>query len=181
MFTFVESMADSFDYIFKLYYKRVFFYAKSYLHDDEAARDIAEEAFIAYWNNIDRIETDALHYLIVVAKRRCLNSIRDSKKLSSFDKQIETIAIENSSIEKLLVSEVEDQYHKSLKKMPPKTREAFLMSREQGRTYKEIAESQGVGVKDIEYRIMSALRILRKDLKNFLPLALGFLLLSVFN
>ena len=46
--------------------------------------------------------------------------------------------------------------------MPPKTKEAFMLNRFRNKTYSEIAQIQNVSEKNIEYRISSALKILRK-------------------
>ncbi|MGL5919370.1 MAG: sigma factor-like helix-turn-helix DNA-binding protein, partial [Bacteroidales bacterium] len=51
--------------------------------------------------------------------------------------------------------------------LPVEVRESFLLSREQGLKYQEIAERQNVSVKTIEKRISSALLILRRELREY--------------
>ena len=58
----------------------------------------------------------------------------------------------------------------------PNVREAFELNRFQNLTYNEIAERLGVSPKTIDYRIQQALKQLRIDLKEYLPLLLPFLL-----
>ena len=54
-------------------------------------------------------------------------------------------------------------------------REAFVMHRFRDMSYKEIAETLGVSPKTIDYRIQQALKQLRVDLKDYLPLLLPLL------
>lgn len=54
--------------------------------------------------------------------------------------------------------------------MPETYRVAFEMSRYQDMTYKEIAEELDVSAKVVDYRIQQALKILRTELKDYLPL-----------
>ena len=54
--------------------------------------------------------------------------------------------------------------------LPESYREAFVMHRFKGMSYKEIAEQLQVSSKTVDYRIQQALKQLRRDLKEFLPL-----------
>ena len=61
---------------------------------------------------------------------------------------------------------------KAIDALPPRTREVFVMSRERGLRYSEIAEQLGVSVKAVEANMSRALRILRGELAAFLPASL---------
>ena len=68
--------------------------------------------------------------------------------------------------------------NKALAELPPEVRQAFEMSRFQGKTYKEIAAETGVSVKTVEYRISQALRKLEVELADYLtvlPILFSFL------
>ncbi|WP_373822510.1 sigma-70 family RNA polymerase sigma factor, partial [Bacteroides heparinolyticus] len=67
-----------------------------------------------------------------------------------------------------LTQKIED----ALKKLPEKYREAFVLNRIEGKTYNEIAATLGVSSKTIDYRIRQALKCLRDELKDYLPLLL---------
>jgi len=62
-----------------------------------------------------------------------------------------------------------------LTKLPIKEREAFEMNRYKGMTYVVIADKMGVSSKTIEAYISHALKILRNELKEYLPVLLLFL------
>lgn len=175
---------QKFKKIFQEHYSKIVFYAMSFLHDEERSKGVAQEVFASVWENIEKLDDEVLPYLFVLTKRRCLNDIRKIKykeehknhvTSSAVDREIGYIALKDSCIETLLESEMQKRFEQTLEQMPDKTKEAFCLNRFEEKTYTEIADIQGVSVKNIEYRIMCALRILRKNLQEFLPLLLGLL------
>lgn len=175
--------------IFKQHYSKIVYYAMSFLHDQEKAKGIAQEVFASVWENMDKLDDEVLPYLFVLAKRKSLNALRKEKYRTehknyvignSIDREIDYVSLQDSCIEYLLESEVSKRFQQTLETMPEKTKEAFCLNRFKNLTYNEIADIQGVTSKNIEYRIMSALRILRKNMQEFLPACLGLILPCVF-
>jgi RNA polymerase sigma-70 factor (ECF subfamily) len=68
--------------------------------------------------------------------------------------------------------EIEPLLHYFAAKLPPKTREVFLLSRQSQLSYKEIAERMQISVKTVEGHMARALREMRQMLKaqNFFSL-----------
>ena len=62
-----------------------------------------------------------------------------------------------------------------MEKLPAEFRESYEMNRKDHLTHKEIAQKLNVSPQTINYRIGQALKILRIELKDYLPLL--FLLL----
>ena len=58
--------------------------------------------------------------------------------------------------------------------MNPQTRSVFLLSRYDGMSNKDIAVQLGIAPKTVEYHISKALKLLRQQLKDYLPLLLFF-------
>jgi RNA polymerase sigma-70 factor (ECF subfamily) len=48
----------SFKDTYSQYYKKAFYFAKSYVHDDLAAEDIAAESLIALWEKMKESQID---------------------------------------------------------------------------------------------------------------------------
>ena len=71
------------------------------------------------------------------------------------------------SREEICINKSLGQY---LLRLPPSYREAFVMHRFQQMSYKEIADQLHVSTKTVDYRIQQALKQLRTDLKDYLPL-----------
>jgi RNA polymerase sigma-70 factor (ECF subfamily) len=58
----------------------------------------------------------------------------------------------------------------AIEMLPKDLRETFLMSRYEELQYREIAEKQLVSIKTVEARISKSLKILRHELKDYIPL-----------
>ena len=59
---------------------------------------------------------------------------------------------------------------KAIRELPDEYRKAFEMNRFEEMTYNEIAFKLGVSPKTVDYKIQQALKILRHELKEYLPL-----------
>jgi RNA polymerase sigma-70 factor (ECF subfamily) len=65
--------------------------------------------------------------------------------------------------------------NKSLARLPENVRSVFEENRFEGKTYAEIAACRNISIKTVEAYMTKALKQLRADLKDFLPLVLLFL------
>jgi RNA polymerase sigma-70 factor (ECF subfamily) len=65
-----------------------------------------------------------------------------------------------------------------MEKLPPRCREIFILSRFEGKDNGKIAETLGLSKRTVELQISNALKILRVELKDYLPSVLLFLLLK---
>jgi len=63
----------------------------------------------------------------------------------------------------------------ALQRLPNSYREAFEMNRFQHLTYGEIASQLNVSSKTVDYRIQQALKLLRVDLRDYLPILLAII------
>lgn len=60
----------------------------------------------------------------------------------------------------------------ALDKLPEKYRVSFEMSRIEGKTHAQIAEELGISRQTVNYHIGEAMKILKRELKDYLPLFL---------
>ena len=73
------------------------------------------------------------------------------------------------------IEELAKRIEDAVAALPESYREAFVMHRFRDMSYKEIAEILGISPKTVDYRIQQALKQLRVDLKDYLPLLLPLL------
>ena len=69
---------NSFNDIYTSYYKKSFFFAKSYVHNDLAAEDIASEALIKLWEKLKAESVEEkyiLPLLLTILKNKALDYI----------------------------------------------------------------------------------------------------------
>lgn len=68
------------------------------------------------------------------------------------------------------IKELTKRIEKAIAALPESYQTAFIMHRFKGMSYKDIAVTYNVSPKTIDYRIQQALKLLREDLKDYLPL-----------
>lgn len=171
---YTNSLKDNFDKIYVLYYSRMHRFAKEYVLSDEDAENIVQDVFLLLWERKDvlDIQISLLSYLFALVKNKCLDFIRHqavvdeykndlSLKLSALELLNYTLSSEED-IERIVVSAVD--------KLPERCKLIFLKSRVEGKKYKEIAEELGISVNTVENQMAIALKKLRTELKDFLPL-----------
>lgn len=176
-----NAIVNSFNEIYTSYYKKSFFFAKSYVHDDLAAEDIASESLIKLW---EKLKTEKIDYieplLLTILKNKALDYLKHEEvKRTAFESMVDwhqqELSIRISTLEscdpnEIFSDEVESIIRETLKLLPEQTRQIFLLSRFENKSNKEIAEQMGVSIKGVEYHISKALKALRITLKDYLPL-----------
>lgn len=165
------------------YYKKSFFFAKSYVHNDLAAEDIASEALIKLWEKLKAESVEEkyiLPLLLTILKNKALDYLKHEEvKRSAFevmaDWQQQELSIRMSALEacnpdEIFSEEVEIIISATLSTLSEQTRRAFILSRFENKPNKEIAEEMEISIKGVEYHISKALKVLRVTLKDYLPL-----------
>lgn len=170
--------------IFKEYKERYIRFALSYVRNKEVAEDLVMESIMYYWENrtiLTEVKNVPL-YILIIIKNKCLNYLQRLKTWDEVSDRIITdqewdLKMRISSLsacnpEMLFCDEVQGLLKKAIAELPQKTKEIFLLSREEEKSYKEIAEITGLSVKSVEFHVSKALTHLRKRLKDYLPLLL---------
>ncbi|MCM2302159.1 MAG: RNA polymerase sigma factor [Flavobacteriaceae bacterium] len=133
----------------------------------DLANDIAQEAFIKFWDNCEKIFPDkAKAYLFTIANNLFLNDFSKNKVILKF-KNTAPKNYTNESPEYLLEEkEFNTKLQNAISNLTEAQRIAFLMNRIDGKKYTEIADILGITVKAVEKRIHNALISLRKEIEN---------------
>jgi RNA polymerase sigma-70 factor, ECF subfamily len=168
-----------FDFIFNYYYSGLCVFAKQYTGSFEQAEDIVQDFFVSLWIKApDLTIKDSLRsYIFSSVKNRCLDFVRHNKVKEKYEETMvpDTGCQQNDSFSIYIETELRDAIENSLEKLPPRCREVFSLSRYEGKTNQQIAEKLGLSKRTVELQISNALKILRLELKPFLPLFIIFL------
>ena len=160
--------------IFDEYYSPLCNYAAKILADEDLAEDIVQSLFIQLWEK-DKITNikNYQHFLLRATKYKCIDYLR-TKRIESNIKIEDISDIIKTEYHQIQEEDIEPLLHYFASKLPPKTREVFLLSRKSKLTYREIAEELNLSIKTVENQMGRALRMMRKLLKenDFLMLVL---------
>lgn len=175
---------DAFDYIFYAYYKGLVLCAKEFTEDMDTAEEIVQGVFVKFWAEREKIQINSSikAYLVKSVQNKCLDFLKHRKITKKYSEKVqkEISDDENNSEELILTYELKEKIENSIKVLPDNCREIFRKSRYEGKKYREIAEELGLSVKTVEAQIGKALKKLRDELKDFLPvLLISFMLIGL--
>lgn len=129
--------------------------------------DKVQEAFIKLWENCAKIKPEAAKsYLYTTANNMMLNAVKHQKVVLKYQ-QVKPKDYTNESPEFVLrKKEFLKRFERALSQLKEEERAAFLLSKVDGKTHKEIAEILGITKKVAEHRIYSALNKLKSELEE---------------
>lgn len=166
-----------FEQIVKAYWPRLHSFANIYVIDREVAKEIVQDSFLTLWDQRGKLDDESclITYLMVVCRNKCLNYLKslqletipiDSLNEYTVYQRSNVYVLEDDSLEILTAKELTHAIAVSLDKLPPRTREVFMLSRYSGLKNTEIADQLGISTKGVEYHISNALKQLRIDLSK---------------
>lgn len=178
-----EGDETAFEMIFRTYYEPLCNYAYSFLLDRDEAEEVVQAAFLNIWEKRETIsvKTSLKSYLFRAIRNNCLNVIKHSKiKRKHADEAIFTTEKSHEEVaQSLISSELDQKIGDALLVLPEQCRLIFKMSRFEELKYSEIADQLNISVKTVENQIGKALKIMREQLKEYLPILIilmnGFL------
>lgn len=166
-----EGNEDAFKTIYNAYWKKVFHFTQLYLTDPYQLEEVVQEVFIKLWEIKEHLDEEKSleGLLFIITKNKIFNQTRKSLNEKAFIQTIKHAEELSQDIEKQIIAEDLSQYiNKLISLLPPRQRETFLMSREQGMSNKQIAEKLSISEKGVERNIYLALKSLKKQLTFFI-------------
>lgn len=167
----------AFETMYNRHFHAFYVVAFHFLHRQDDAQQVVQEAFIKLWEGDVNLESEAevKNYLFIVIRNRCLNLLRDRKKMSAMTAEPDHLLasinyrlLSETGEDVMLFHELSEKIQTSISNLPPQCREVFSLSRFEDLTNKEIADKLAISVKAVEANITRALRKLREDLAPYL-------------
>lgn len=155
-------------------------FAFSYIKNRADAEDILMESMISLWENKDKWKSDSnLHALLLtIIKNKSLNYLAheqvrlraeeaiNNHKQRELELRISTL--EACEPDRIFDEEIQRIVSKALEQLPEQSRRIFILSRHHNTPNKKIAEKLGISVKSVEFHMTKALKLLRKELKDYI-------------
>jgi RNA polymerase sigma-70 factor (ECF subfamily) len=164
----------AYEMIFKSYYQPLCNYAYSYLQDHDEAEEVVQSTFLSIWEKKDSLEirSSLKSYLYAMVRNASLNMIKHQKiKQRYAGEELELGKDSEESVSNQVASlELEKRIEVALSYLPEQCRLIFKLSRFEELKYAEIADQLNISVKTVENQMGKALRIMREQLKDYLPL-----------
>jgi len=162
---------NAYEQIYNRYWAVMYVYARKVMKDEDDAQDIVQEVFTYLWHKGQElnIKSSLSVYLYTSVRYRIFDLIDHKKVRTDYKAYLQQFIEEGAYItddqlrEKELVAVIE----KEVALLPPKMREMFEMSRNEGLSHKEIADILGVSDLTVKKQVSNAVRILKQKLRLF--------------
>lgn len=169
---------DAFRQLFEYYYPALCVYAKRFIEEKEIREDIVQDVFFSVWESRKQIsvQLSTRGYLVACVRNHCLNHLRRNKAETfdpSFQENIPEYAENNDDLYTWI--ELQELLAKALNKLPDDYRRVFELNRLEDKNYAEIADTMHISIRTVERYKNKAIEILKKELKDYLPLFIGWI------
>lgn len=167
-----EGDKEAFNHLFRLKYSALVSFAESYLGNTGKSEELVSDLFVWLWqnykqlNNIKSPET----YLFVSVKNKCLNALRNTKKLVPLDEQSSKSQPWTSNTPHSLMEN--DELHLKLNQLinnlPPQQKQIFKMIKQGGLSARQVADILNISPRTVETHIYKAINKIEEEITCYL-------------
>lgn len=159
---------NQFGQLYDNYADEVATFLTYYTKDRNELEDLLQEVFLRLWKYRDKIDLKNSFlktYLLKTARNVALNYLeRKKKEILVLGEEYKNVANGDTENHTIAEKELNNDYEKALEKAPQKAKKVYLLNREEGLSYKEIASTLNISTKTVEVHISKVLNILRREL-----------------
>lgn len=182
---FLDSDSQDFDTLYLDNFQALHRYAFTILNDSELAEEMVHQVFlkILELNDPLNVHTSLKAYLFRSVNNECLNYIKHQKVKQNYQSYA-TNEMDNfpeTPSSKLSYKELELQLKRAINDLPEQCRTIFQLSRFEELKYAQIADQLGISIKTVEAQMSKALKRLRVELADYLPLIIWMLIIKLWK
>ena len=163
----MTSELEQFEKIFRHYRPGLCGFAHSIVNNHSDSEEIVHDVFVSVWEKRSNLTLDhgLKSYLFTAVKNRCLNHLKKARlPFAEMPDEFEAKSHTHGADKVLEGRELEKQVTHAVDELPPKCKQAFLLSRMYEFSYREIAEVMEISTKTVENQIGIALKHLKHRL-----------------
>jgi len=162
-----------FDALFKDTYSNTLAYLEKISNNRELAEDLAQEAYLKVWQKLHLLpenDEEILRYILVISRNCFLDHLKSTIKQKKQQEAFTTVYVATTPAASAYIEVKEQQeiVDNTINEHKEAARRYYLLNREEGLTYKEIARLEGVSEKTVERYIGGVLRSLRSRLATMM-------------
>jgi len=170
----------AFDQVYEIYSHKLFSFVFKILKDETDADDIVQEVFVKIWESRDKLKDHKLlnSYIFTIAYNHSISLIRkriSNKKYMDHLKNSSVIQTTPTTINEIEYNELASKVEKLIANLPERQKQVYILHREKGLTYPEIAEQMGISKNTVENHMVKALKYLHQNLDNSMLINILFI------
>lgn len=159
----VQDDQGAYKELFILLHARLKKFAYSIVKSSEEAEELVSDIFIGVWQKREQLTTieSPLLYFYTTAKNLAYNRLKKLKRQLTISPndwfiQFESIYFDPEKL--MMTEEMIRQIRKAINELPPRCKLIFMLVKEDGLKYKEVAELLQLSIKTVEAQMAIALR-----------------------
>lgn len=171
--TFLKKMLtkEKISLLYKEHSTELFRYLYKLTGDPDASEDLLQETFekfIAYTAEKEILEGKYRPFLYKTAHNLCINHLLRQKRThpGAIDDLEESLKTEDRHHERLVLDDLHKKIYTLLEVMDPESRSIFILHKENGMGYDEIAENLSLSSRTVRRRVREVLDTLYAELKK---------------
>lgn len=170
----------AFDSLYYKYHKKLFAYILSIIKNWHDSEDLMQKIFITIWDKRENIDPEKSfnNYIFRIARNEIFDLIK-KKALTEYcyDYVLSNIPQKEEELDSKKIIEIMCSL---IEKIPERRRQIFLMNRDMGLTYKQIAQQLGISENTVDTQIRNSLNYLRKELPKYIK-SFTLILINIFK
>ena len=166
---------ETFEWIFKTYYRALCFHSEGIIGEKEASEEIVSDFFLNLWENRESITitTSVQAYLYKGVYNNCLKYLEHMKVLRKYHDYAQYVLdnsdlfqsqIEDDPLALLISKETVAEIEKAIDALPAQCSAVFTLARFEELSYQEIADKLDVSINTVRTQITRAMVKLRESL-----------------
>lgn len=179
----INNDQEAFCELYARYKQQLLYFAMKFVKSTEFAEDIYQDTFTVIWQSRRFLDPEKTFssYLYTIVKNRILNALREIENDRKLKSYILSNAIDYSDVtnQHIQLNELETILDRALKKLTPRQRQVFEMSRNGQMTHKEIANTLGISVFTVQEHLSVALKSIKHSLARYPDYLMGILLILI--
>ena len=157
---------DAYEMLFKKYYLSMCMIARRIVEDEDVAKDLVQECFIAFWEH--RTQINAPEAISVYL----LNNFSNMNEVALRELELSHYTPECNILNDLYFKDLSEKYQEALDKLPRQCQNIFRMNRNEGMRSEEIAIALNLSVRTVENQLYRGLKQIKKSMRDYLPVLL---------
>lgn len=159
----IHNDEPSYRRLFDIFFPPLKRFARYFLKSQEMAEEIASDAMMMLWEHRDQLmEIGNIRvWLFVIARNKCLNVLKhqQARPTLSLDNIHVEISFPGKDPEQIFInSEMRKKMEKAVNSLPQRCKLIFKLVKEEGLSYREVADILHISSKTVDAQLVTALR-----------------------
>ncbi len=155
---------SAFDEMYYKYNKKLFAFSLKYLKDRAEAEDLIQKVFIIIWERRELLDENKAfeRYLFKITRNEVYDVLKKRVTCEYYENYI--LDIQDPGMDDLERKKLIEAAYQLIDHLPERRAQIFRMSKEEGLTYKQIAEILHITENTVDTQIRHSLNFLRKEM-----------------